>query len=133
MIYRKPGYSSNSVSANNFGTHMVTRVVGVTFDGRQAVVAKLKVGEKILLRREPSNPYDANAIRVERFSGQQIGYIDRFKAASLAPKFDAHGVLVVGTVIQLVGGLSKGRSLGVVIEFTVPDPNLQTKGGSETV
>ena len=133
MKYRKPRYSSNSVSSNNPGAHVITRVVGVTFEGRQAVVAALEVGEKIILRREPSNPYDTNAIRVERFSGEQIGYIDRFKAASLASKFDAHGVLIVGTVIQLIGGLSNGMSLGVVIEFTVPDPNLITKGGSETV
>lgn len=133
MKYRKPRYSSNSVSSNNPGAHVITRVVGVTFEGRQAVVAALKVGEKIILRRESNNPYDSNAIRVERISGEQIGYIDRYKAATLAAIFDAHGDPGEGTVLQLTGGLSNGMSLGVVIEFTVPDPNLQTIGGSESV
>jgi len=108
---------------------MITRVVGVTFDGRQAVVAKLAVGEQIILRREPTNPYDANAIRVERQSCDQIGYIDRYKAASLAPLFDACGGIGNGSVVQLTGDQSNGMSLGVVIEFTVPQLNLNPRGG----
>jgi hypothetical protein len=50
-----------------------TRVVGVTYSGRQAIVAKLKVGETVILRREPSNFYDCNAIMVLRTNGEQIG------------------------------------------------------------
>ena len=97
-----------------------TRVVGVTFEGRQAVVAKLHVGEEILLRREPYNPYDSNAIRVERLDREQIGYINRFLAADLASIFDSHGECVSGTVTQLMGSQSAGYSLGVWIAFTVP-------------
>ena len=97
-----------------------TTVVGVTFEGRQAVVAKLCYGEKILLRREPNNPYDSNAIRVERLDREQIGYINRDLADELAPTFDAHGVPVSGTVTQLTGSLSAGYSLGVWIVFTAP-------------
>ena len=47
-----------------------TKVVGVTFDGRQAVVAKLTMGEEVVLRGELTNPYDRNAIRVERLNGE---------------------------------------------------------------
>ena len=113
------------------GANIITKVVGVTFEGRQAVVAALKMGEEIILRREPTNPFDTNAIRVERCSGEQIGYIDRYKAVTLASRFDAHGSPIVGTVLQLTGGHSYGMSLGVVIEFSVPDPNLKWKGGNE--
>ncbi len=59
------------------GSQIVTRVAGVTFDGRQSVVARLSIGEEILLKREPTNPYDPNAIRVECKNGQQIGYLNR--------------------------------------------------------
>ncbi len=68
-----------------------TKVVGVTFEGRQEVVAKLKMGEQIVLRREPSNPYDTNAIRVERLDEEQIGFLNRHLAQELAPRFDTHG------------------------------------------
>ena len=125
--------STNSVSSNNQGTHIITRVVGVTFENRQEVVAILEVGEQITLRREPTNPYDANAIRVERLTCEQIGYIDRYKAASLAPIFDACGGIGAGTVIQLIGGHSNGMSLGVVIEFTIPRLTLNPRGGYDYV
>ncbi|MFC2053486.1 HIRAN domain-containing protein [Chloroflexota bacterium] len=97
-----------------------TTVVGVTFEGRQAVVAKLQVCEEILCRREPANPYDDNAIKVERLDGDQIGYINRFLAADLAPIFDAHGRPVTGTVTRITGSLFAGCRLGVWIIFTMP-------------
>jgi hypothetical protein len=99
---------------------MITKVVGVTFEGRQEVVAKLQVGEDIQLWREPTNPYDENAIRVERLVGEQIGFINRFLAVDLAPIFDAQSEPVPGTVTQLTGSLYAGYSLGVWIAFTKP-------------
>ena len=100
---------------------ITTKVVGVTFDGRQAVVAKLSMQEEIVLRRELTNPYDRNAIRVERLNREQIGYINRYMAASHAPALDAFGEVVHGTVSMLTGGAGNGYSLGVDINFTVPN------------
>ena len=137
MKHRNTQYSSKSyrtsslrdANPNNSRTQIITRVVGVTFENRQEVVAILEVGEQITLRREPTNPYDSNAIRVERLTCEQIGYIDRYKAASLAPIFDACGGIGAGTVIHLTGGNSNGMSLGVVIEFSVPHLYLNSNGG----
>ena len=42
------------------------------------------VGERVFLRREPSNQYDRNAIKVENVMGAQIGHIPRNVAADLA-------------------------------------------------
>ncbi len=98
-----------------------TRVVGVTYEGRQAVVAQLSVGEQVQLRREPANPHDPNAIRVERQNGQQIGYISRFEAAMFAPLLDAKGGLLPATVTDLTGGYSALSSRGVKIRFTLPE------------
>ena len=97
-----------------------TRVVGVTYDNRQAVVAMLRVGEKVRLKREPTNAYDSNAIRVERCDGAQIGYINRYMASNLAPTFDSHGGPVKGTVSQLLGNPFAGYNLGVEIRFMIP-------------
>jgi single-stranded-DNA-specific exonuclease len=101
---------------------MITKVVGVTFEGRQVVVAKLQVGEEIQLCRELTNPYDENAIRVERLNREQIGYINRFLAADLADIFDAHCGPIKGYVRYLTGGAQGRYSLGVQISFTVPEP-----------
>ena len=106
-----------------------TKVVGVTFEGRQEILAKLNLGEQIVLRREPSNPFDANAIRVEKRNGEQIGYLNRLLAQKLAPHFDTHGESVAGNVINLTGSSFSGYSLGVNIAFTMPDSETRTEGG----
>lgn len=97
-----------------------TRVVGVTYEGRQAVVAQLSIDEQVRLRREPTNPYDPNAIRVERLNGQQIGYISRSEAALWAPLLDRSGGVLPATVTALPGGYSSFSSLGVRIRFVLP-------------
>ena len=101
-----------------------TRVVGVTFEDRQAVVSKLVCGEHVLLRREPNNPFDQNAIRVEREDGEQIGYLDRHLASEIAPKFDGDEqcvpVIVTAIVVAVVGGYAEYASFGVRIRFTTP-------------
>ena len=102
------------------GSLICTKVAGVTFNNRQAVVARLHAGELIQLRREPDNLYDRNAIRVERLDGQQIGYLDRSMAARLAPFFDAHSKPVRGKVHSLTGSGQNGYNLGVIITFNVP-------------
>ncbi len=99
-----------------------TKVVGVTFEGRQAVVARLSVGEQVWLRREPHNPHDRNAIRVERQNGRQIGYISRDIAATLAHRFDNYGKPVSAVVTALTGGEQPYPTRGVRIRFTVPEP-----------
>ena len=114
------GAYSSTYAPDTPDSKIETKVVGVTFDGRQAVVAKLQVGEEILCRREPTNPYDGNAIRVERLNREQIGFINRFLAADLAPRFDAQGEPVPGTVTQLTGSWSAGYRLGVWITLTMP-------------
>lgn len=44
--------------------------------------------EETVLIREPRNAYDRNAIRVENQSGDQVGHINRYDAARLAPLMD---------------------------------------------
>jgi single-stranded-DNA-specific exonuclease len=102
------------------GYRIVTKIVGVTFDGRQSIIAHLSIGESIRLQREPTNPYDNNAICVETLNGWQIGYLNRHLAATLAPFFDAHHQSITGNVYCLTGSLRPGYSLGVIITFNIP-------------
>ena len=102
------------------GRVITTRVVGVTFEGRQEVVACLKRFDKVWLDREPTNRYDRNAITVCRENGEQIGYINRHLAAKLNPLFKAYGYPVKGRVTLLTGGSYGGFSLGCMISFKLP-------------
>jgi len=98
---------------------IVTSVVGVTYDGRQAVVLRLVMGEEVFLSRDPLNPYDRNAIKVANQHGRQIGFIARELASGLAARFDRYGKPVSARVTYLSGG-SHGYSAGVMIRFQVP-------------
>ena len=64
------------------------RVVGVTYDDRQAIISQLRYGDKIILKREKENRYDPNAIAVCTSDGQSIGYVPRHKAGELSPLID---------------------------------------------
>ncbi len=50
--------------------------------------------EALVLERQPSNPYDANAIRVLNTSLAQVGHIPRDTAAVLAPLMDKHKIVL---------------------------------------
>jgi hypothetical protein len=102
------------------GEQIRTRVVGVTFAGRQRAVAQLKVGEALRLRREPDNPHDPNAVRVERLTGAQVGYLNRELAARIKS--------CAGLSARVRRLLGSGQRLGVEIEF---DMSKLKKGGDD--
>ena len=66
--------------------------------GRRHYRASVKPGEKVSLKREPDNAYDANAIRVENSCSECVGYLSRAEAALFAPLIDADKVRVEGDV-----------------------------------
>ncbi|KAK4233595.1 RAD5-like protein [Achaetomium macrosporum] len=65
------------------------KVVGVRYYNGMATA-----GEVVVCRREPSNPYDSNAIRVDNVLGHQIGHIPRTIAAKLAPYMDRDEIAI---------------------------------------
>ena len=85
-----------------------TKVVGVTFnnpDGtsRQSILSRLNSYSLIMLLRDRENIYDPNAIAVLNSNGEQIGFINRELAATLAPLMDS-GSLFEVTITSLTGG-----------------------------
>ncbi|MGH2398531.1 MAG: single-stranded-DNA-specific exonuclease RecJ [bacterium] len=95
-----------------------TKVVGVTFEGRQEVVRSLSAGDGLHLQREPANPVDPHAIRVLTTDGRQVGFLSARIAARLAPSIDS-GARYTAAVSQLTGGPAaagdRDRSHGVNI------------------
>lgn len=67
-------------------------VVGCCYADFEMVAHKLKKGSRILLKRHPSNPYDANAITCwfphPELGQVRIGYLDRHSARRLATFMD---------------------------------------------
>jgi single-stranded-DNA-specific exonuclease len=91
-----------------------TKVVGVSFEGRQDVVAALRPGEAVELRRDPENIHDPNAIGVW-FGALQLGFLKRAIAARVAPNFDS-GERYAAEVTAVTGGGT--RSFGINIYVT---------------
>ncbi len=88
-----------------------TKLAGVTFEGRQDVIARLEPGAPLRLVRQPENPHDENAIALFDPHGEQVGFLNRRLAAALAPVVDA-GVEYDVEISDVTGG-EEGRSLGV--------------------
>jgi len=88
-----------------------TKLAGVSFEGRQEVVARLAPGTPLRVERQPDNPHDPNACALFDPTGDQVGFLNRRLAAALAPALDG-GVAYDVTVADITGGV-EGASLGV--------------------
>lgn len=124
-------YQSYATETNNRSTQsklIETKVVGVTYEGRQSIVTLLSVGEEVELIREPNNPYDKNAIKVVRKTGQCFGFISKVLASGFAKNFDEYGKPVEATIISVTKGYSSDSNIGVTIQFNLPE---MSGGGSD--
>jgi len=84
---------------------------------RQSILGRCRVGEHLTLVPEPENPRDPNAIRVQRASGEQLGYIRADLAKSLSPVLASDGK-TLAILAQRTGGSwpkpTKGANILVV-------------------
>lgn len=69
---------------------IIVKLVGVTFYDAQKTIKGMRQLKSVKLEmiREPENPFDSNAIRVET-EGHYLGYIPKWEAGILADKIDA--------------------------------------------
>ncbi len=70
----------------------------VYYDG-QAVWAQMKRGDPLALVREPGNPHDRNAVRLE-WQGRMLGYVPMRDNADVARQMD-HGARVEARITNL--------------------------------
>lgn len=107
-----------------------TKVRGVTFDDRQAVIEKhCFEGDELLIAQEPDNPADPRALAVYvvyksffgRLKTEHIGYL----SADLASEPEVQEAVADGSIaaeILLVTG-GGDRSYGVNIQLLLPRQN----------
>ena len=88
-----------------------TKIVGVTFENRQSLLADLQEGQELALKREKNNEYDPNAVAVYA-QENHLGYLKREIARRIAPNID-EGIIYQAMVTQITG-LNKDN-LGVNI------------------
>lgn len=106
------------------------KAVGVTFQDRQGklwnVRKQMNRGEKltVMLRREPSNPYDPHAIAVLAQCGDstaKVGYVPADKALWLSERMDA-GLSVRAYKGELIGGDGRAKTIGLRFEVVYELP-----------
>jgi hypothetical protein len=83
----------------------------------------IAVGDRLVLRAEPENPHDANAVAVERSDGLMLGYVPR-KANEPIARLLAEGAEVEA---EVVGRLDVRRESDIPSDlaftsFTTGDP-----------
>lgn len=102
---------------------IILDVIGESFanpDGtkRQRIIRRCRVGDEILLFREPDNSFDKNAVAVYRAKGhQQIGYLSSDDSGGMAKEIDG-GKEITARISSL--GRAKGSGLyGVELEINI--------------
>jgi hypothetical protein len=88
-------------------------LAGFRYYDAGALWDEMKVGDALELVREPDNPHDANAVRVD-WRGYQLGYVPRRENADVARQIDR------GTRVKArISRLQASRSPSKRIEFEV--------------
>jgi hypothetical protein len=91
-------------------------LAGFQYHEGKALWNQLKEGDALSLTREPDNPYDANAIRVD-WQGHKLGYVPRRENADMARLMDR------GQAVQArITRLQKARNPWERIRFEVLVP-----------
>lgn len=75
-------------------------LAGFQYHAGKSVWDRLKVGDAVALVREPDNPHDSRAVRIE-WQGNQLGYLPRAENEAVAAAMD-RGERVEGRIAALV-------------------------------
>ncbi|HJX57593.1 MAG TPA: HIRAN domain-containing protein, partial [Thiobacillus sp.] len=74
-------------------------LAGFQYHAGKALWPQMRVGDALTLIREPDNPHDARAVRVE-WRGHKIGYVPRRENADVARLMD-DGQTLVARIVRL--------------------------------
>ena len=100
-------------------------LAGFQFHAGKKLWPEMRVGDALVLTREPENIHDTRAIRVE-WRGQHIGYVPRRENRDIARLMD-HGVLVSARISRLAQ--SRDPWARVRFEILAPVANQSATGG----
>lgn len=90
---------ADSRSADSRIILQTSPLAGFQHHAGPALFSLMEVGQRLHLRREPANPFDSKAVRVE-WNGVQIGYAPKTDNVDLARLMD-RGVPVEGRILHL--------------------------------
>lgn len=85
IVLAVPAHAADGPSARIVVQH--APLAGFVYYDGKAVWDRMKTGDRLTLAREPANPHDANAIRIE-WQGQMLGYVPRKDNGDLARQMD---------------------------------------------
>jgi hypothetical protein len=93
----------------------IVALVGTKFRGQGMVdlLARLPNGEPLILRREPSNPYDRNAVQVWA-QGHHLGYLKGSQNKPLAMAMDNAAKTIPDYSIPANLSVKEGKSQPMV-------------------
>ena len=91
---------ANAAETSAFMVVRDSPLAGFRYNDGRFVWDEMRIGDTLMLAREPGNPFDTNAIRVE-WNGRKIGYVPRQQNGALARVLDA-GAAIEGRIIELV-------------------------------
>lgn len=94
---------------------ITVKLTGVTYEGRQGIISKMRASDKIFMKRDKFNKHDENAIGVYNSQNQNVGWIPREKAAAIAPSIDA-GIKYDTKIHKILGGNGYNYGLEVIIK-----------------
>lgn len=94
-----------------------SKIVGVSFEGRQKIIPGLEQGQVLELEREPDNKFDKNAVKVMN-GDQQIGYIKKYLAVDLADAMDK-GLIYKCFITCVTGDVDKNFGVNIIIEKVI--------------
>jgi hypothetical protein len=88
-------------------------LAGYNYHQAASVFADMRPGDALALVREPANPHDTNAIRVD-WNGRTLGYVPRTRNSALAAALD-EGAPITARVSRL----QSNRNPRLRVEFEV--------------
>jgi hypothetical protein len=74
-------------------------LAGFQYHAGRTLWPQMRIGDALALVREPDNPYDARAVRVE-WRGHKIGYVPRRENADVARLLD-RGQALTARIVRL--------------------------------
>lgn len=88
-------------------------LAGFQFHAGQTIWEQLRVGDPLVLVREPDNAHDARAVRIE-WRGMQLGYLPRTENSAVAAAMD-RGERVEARIAALTEHRSPWRRVRIAV------------------
>lgn len=110
-----------------------SKLVGVTFEGRQKVIATLRGKEPLRVRREKDNQYDPKAVAVDVYKNDEwlpIGYIAKDKNADISRSLDA-GETAYIQISDITGGGDRNYGVNISLEYKLAPEEVKKEEKAE--